>query len=203
LLLLQILRGALLGAGGLALGTGVALANEGGHESLTYVVWFVVAAVLLIAGVICWFGIHRSTASADGATVLEVADQSINITTQGQSGGTNIGQLNVAGAHPVLSGEELAHHEKVDDGFKTVVALNLRDQFAAEALEVAVEGTTVKSIEVRPDVPASITSQSSVPTTPAGGGVVTHPPLHGRYLVTVLTDQPDPSLKIKPQLLVR
>jgi len=129
-------------------------------------------------------------------------DKSINITTHNQSGGTNIGKLSVERPQPDLSGDTLAHHEKTNDGYRSVVALNLRDQFAAAGLEVAVEGTTVTQITVEPDTTAGIHSQSELPVTPAGGGVKIHPPLYARYLVTVLTEKSDPNLKIKAQLAV-
>jgi hypothetical protein len=58
-LLLQIFRGALLGGGGLALGNGVALSYGGGHKVVTYVAWYVLAALLLAAGVVFWVEIHR------------------------------------------------------------------------------------------------------------------------------------------------
>jgi hypothetical protein len=59
MLVLQIFRGALLGGGGLALGNGVALSYGGNHKVLTYVAWYLLAALLLAAGVVFWVQIHR------------------------------------------------------------------------------------------------------------------------------------------------
>jgi hypothetical protein len=58
-LILQIFRGALLGGGALALGNGIALSYGGGHKVVTCVGWYVLAGLLLAAGVVFWVEIHR------------------------------------------------------------------------------------------------------------------------------------------------
>jgi hypothetical protein len=58
-LVLQIFRGALLGGGGLALGNGIALSYGGGHKVVTYAGWYLLAALLLAAGVVFWFEIYH------------------------------------------------------------------------------------------------------------------------------------------------
>jgi hypothetical protein len=201
MIILQILRAALLGGGGLALANSLALSYGGGHKVGTYIAWYMLATLLLLAGLGFWLELHRRTTSSSPASLLAVgSDESFNITTHNQSGGTNIGKLSVERPQPEIAGDTLAHHEKTNQGYKSVAAIQLKDQFAAAGLEVAVEGTTVTQITVEPDTAASIHTQSELPVTPTGGGVKVHPPLYARYLVTVLTEKADPNLKIKAQL---
>jgi hypothetical protein len=80
------------------------------------------------------------------------------------------------------------------------VAVDLTDQYAAGEFATAVEGPSVREISVRPDVPASINAQSASEITQKGGVVIQHPPLHPRYLVSVITEKPDDRLRIQVQL---
>jgi hypothetical protein len=161
--------------------------------------WGGVGWTLATAGFAFLWPAWKSRGSAEGDDAM-TEDKSINITTHGQSGGTNVGQLNIVAPQPSLKAHPLSHGVHTDNGFETVVAVDLTDQYAAGEFAAAVEGTSVQDIAVRPDVPASISAQSASKVTPAGGVVIQHPPLHPRYLVSVLTEKPDDSLKIQVQL---
>jgi hypothetical protein len=199
---LQLFRATLLGGGGLALANSVAISYEGGHKVGTYIAWYALAALLLLAGLAFWLELHRRQSAPGAVSLLEVdRDESINITTHNQSGGTNIGKVSIDRPQPdIIGGETVAHHEKTDAGYRSVAAIQLRDQFAAQALEVVVVGSTVTGLEVNADSPSSIQAQSEEPLTPQRAGVAVHPPLHDRYIVTVTTERPDPNLKIHAQL---
>jgi len=162
--------------------------------------WVLIGVSLLLAFVYVLVE-RRTEPSASAASLLQVdRDESINITTHNQFGGTNIGKLNIERPQPDMSGTTLAHHEKTDEGYRSAVALQLKDQFAAQALEVVVVGSTLTSVEVEPDVPASVHSQAENPLSADRAEILVNPPLYPRYLVTVRTQQPDPNLKIKAQI---
>jgi hypothetical protein len=67
MLFLQILRGALLGGGGLALGNSIALSYGGDHKLITYVAWYGIASLLLLAGLGVWVQMHRKQPSQSGS----------------------------------------------------------------------------------------------------------------------------------------
>lgn len=182
---------------------GIFLACESGGIPLIALpgtgVWGVVGWLLAAGGfAFLWLAWRVRSSTEAGSSVTE--DRSINITTHGQSGGTNVGQLNIVAPQPSLRTQALSQNTPADDGFETVVAVDLTDQYAAGELATAVEGTSVQEISVRPDVPASISAQSMSEITPAGGVVIQHPPLHHRYLVSVLTKEPDDNLQVQVQL---
>lgn len=56
---LRVIRAALLAGGGISLAAAVALFYEGGHKTLTLIGWFVLAAALLVGGLIAWAVSHR------------------------------------------------------------------------------------------------------------------------------------------------
>ncbi len=160
--------------------------------------WGALGWVLSIGG-FAFLGLAWKVRATRGSDAV-ADDKSINITTHGQSGGTNVGQLNIVAPQPSLNAHMLSRDVPTDEGFETVVAVDLIDQYAAGEFAAAVEGTSVREIAVRPDVPASINAQSMSEITQNGGVVIQHPPLHPRYLVSVITQKPDDSLKIQVQL---
>jgi hypothetical protein len=166
--------------------------------------WALIVLACVLAALYIWIErrVEATGATTGAASLLQVdRDESINITTHNQSGGTNIGKVSVERPQPDICGADtLAHHEKTETGYRSVVALQLQDQFAAQALEVVVVGTTVTGLEVKPDAPASKQLKSEEPLTPQRGGITVHPPLHDRYIVTVTTERPDPNLKIHAQI---
>lgn len=60
------MRGMFLGAGTLCLGNAFAVGYEGGHKTVTLVLWFAVGCLLLLVGLAFWIGIHRRNSQAGG-----------------------------------------------------------------------------------------------------------------------------------------
>jgi hypothetical protein len=58
----------------LALGNGIALSYGGGHKVVTYVGWYLLAGLLLAAGVVFWVEIHRRKEVADESSGADSAE---------------------------------------------------------------------------------------------------------------------------------
>lgn len=113
-----------------------------------------------------------------------------NVTSHDQSGGITAGEVHITAPQPSLHGEELAVNEKTDEGYRTHIRFHLDAPYAAKRLGVKVEGTAVKTFDVRLAV-SGMTSVNMSDITPQGGVVVVNPPLGYDYDAFIVTETPD------------
>lgn len=88
---LLLFRGALLGAGGLAIGTGITLTYEGDHRLVTLLAWYLLGVLLLLVGSAFWFSLHRREARSKRGEFAfgpgDLARQHTSLGTRGRDGG--------------------------------------------------------------------------------------------------------------------